>query len=49
MLLIDPSLTASELKQTMMGSVLPSSAWAGLANAGGTVDQARAIRAGAGL
>jgi hypothetical protein len=49
MLLIDPSLTASELKQTIAGSVLPSSAWSGLVNAGGTVDQARAIRAAAGL
>ncbi|HSS00949.1 MAG TPA: S8 family serine peptidase [Kofleriaceae bacterium] len=49
MLLIDPSLTASELKQTIVGSVLPSAAWSGLANAGGTVDQARAIRAAAGL
>jgi subtilisin family serine protease len=49
MLLIDPSLTASALKQTIVGSVLPSSAWAGLVNAGGTVDQARAIRAAAGL
>lgn len=49
MLLIDPSLTAIQVKQLLVGSVLPSSAWTGLVNAGGTVDQARAIRAAAGL
>lgn len=49
MRLIDPSLTGAQVKAMLMQSILPSPAWTGLVNAGGLVDQARAIRAAAGL
>ena len=45
--LIDPSLTASAVKQLLVATAATSSAWAGLVDAGGTVDQAAAIRAAA--
>ena len=47
--LIAPALSASAVKQLLTSTVLPSAAWTGLVNAGGQVDQARAIRAAAGL
>ena len=47
--LIDPSLTASATKTLLMATVTPVAEWVGLVNAGGVVDQARAIRAAAGL
>jgi hypothetical protein len=47
--LIDPALSAAEVKALLLATVQPQPAWTGLVNAGGTVDQARAIRAAAGL
>lgn len=46
-LLIDPSLTGPQVKELLMATVTPHSAWTGLVNAGGLVDQAAAIRAAA--
>jgi subtilisin family serine protease len=46
--LIDPARSAAEVKQLLVATVAVSPAWTGLANAGGLVDQARAIRAAAG-
>jgi subtilisin family serine protease len=47
--LLDPSLTAAETKALLYASATVSSAWTGLVDAGGLVDQPRAIRAAAGL
>jgi subtilisin family serine protease len=49
MRLINPGLSAAATKQMLIATVKTSSAWTGLVNAGGQVDQAAAIRAAAGM